>query len=194
MPNDTFKWPALLTYLSQHNNQINTMSAASSVDSELAALLDDELFHSGEDAGQSAPAEAAPAAAEEQEQDPQQQPSKRLRWSSEQPEALGELDDEDQAFLDQCAAEDEGSQDMDAEQQDTDEDADQQEMDPDQLAAEALANGYVCPPHPGYWNDMCIRCGAPRPDPKPEHLAPKSQNRTLTTIKHLHHKKALEVR
>jgi hypothetical protein len=64
-----------------------------------------------------------------------------------------------------------------------------------QQAAEA-----ICPPHPGWWMNMCIRCGAT----KPEIAEPASAGGAtaasggdvssgLTKIKHLHHRQALEV-
>ncbi|WIA15963.1 hypothetical protein OEZ85_012704 [Tetradesmus obliquus] len=58
----------------------------------------------------------------------------------------------------------------------------------------------ICPPHPGWWMNMCIRCGAV----KQESAAPASAGGAaaagagngssgLTRIKHLHHRQALEV-
>lgn len=60
----------------------------------------------------------------------------------------------------------------------------------------------ICPPHPGYWVGMCIRCGAPKPQQVAAPAASNSSARqqadaapAMTRIKHLHHKPgALEVR
>lgn len=53
-----------------------------------------------------------------------------------------------------------------------------------------------CPPHPGWWGDMCIRCGAARVsahmDPVRAHAA-ASTAASATRIRHLHHRSALEV-
>jgi hypothetical protein len=64
-----------------------------------------------------------------------------------------------------------------------------------QQAAEA-----ICPPHPGWWMNMCMRCGAHKPE-ETDAAAPggaadaagSNGGRALTKIKHLHHRQALEV-
>jgi hypothetical protein len=58
----------------------------------------------------------------------------------------------------------------------------------------------ICPPHPGWWMDMCIRCGAVKPEAA-DSAAPggaaaaagTTGGSGLTKIKHLHHRQALEV-
>jgi hypothetical protein len=81
------------------------MSDDSSVDSELAALLDEELFAEGEPAAAegSQPAGAAAAASPGE-----QQQNKRPRWSGRTPEPI-ELDDEDKEFLESIGIDQEGS-------------------------------------------------------------------------------------
>jgi hypothetical protein len=71
----------------------------------------------------------------------------------------------------------------------------------DAAAGQQQAAEAICPPHPGWWMNMCIRCGAM----KPEHADPAAAGGAaaasggngssgLTKIKHLHHRQALEVR
>jgi hypothetical protein len=154
------------------------MSEASTVDSELAALLDEELFHDDADgpAAADAPEADAEATAEEHEQQ-----HKRARWT--EPESI-ELDDEDKEFLHEMGLDQDSSQD--------DEDAAEAEQTDsgDQQAV-------VCPPHPGWFHDLCIRCGAHKPKAAPGHAgadAAAASQGNFTKIKHLHHKQALEVR
>ena len=58
----------------------------------------------------------------------------------------------------------------------------------------------VCPPHPGWWMDMCIRCGSKRTPADMDPAQAGSQagaaaaSAKATRIKHLHHRQALEVR
>jgi hypothetical protein len=153
------------------------MSEASTVDSELAALLDEELFH--DDAEGPAPADAPDADAAATAEDHEQQ-HKRARWT--EPESI-ELDDEDKEFLLEMGL-------------------DQDSSEPDEDAAEAEHNdsgdqqAAVCPPHPGWFHDLCIRCGAHKPKAEPgqggSDAAAAAQG-NFTQIKHLHEKKALEV-
>lgn len=58
----------------------------------------------------------------------------------------------------------------------------------------------VCPPHPGWWMDMCIRCGAVKSESAHPAVAGGAAaassgngNNGLTKIRHLHHRQALEV-
>lgn len=142
------------------------MSDDSSIDSELAALLDEELFAGYEPAAAegSQPAGAAAAAAPEE-----QQQSKRPRWSGRTPEPI-ELDDEDKEFLESLGVDQEGS-DSDEQQQKKKEE---------------------CEKHPGWWQDMCIKCGIRRPADDPTQPGSEAAE-PLTKIRHLHHKAALEV-
>lgn len=144
--------------------------ADSEVDSELAALLDEELF---QEADTTAPDAAAAAEGPEQHQ---HQQNKRAR-------------------LEEAA---EASQ----EGPDQSDDDDVDEEDDEQQQASAAA-GFVCPPHPGWWNDLCIRCGALRPSSTlqgtgqrangPAASAAAGAAAPVTKIRHLHHKAALEV-
>eukprot|EP00879_Flechtneria_rotunda_P003572 GHRR01003806.1.p1 GENE.GHRR01003806.1~~GHRR01003806.1.p1 ORF type:complete len:605 (+),score=304.07 GHRR01003806.1:163-1977(+) len=69
------------------------------------------------------------------------------------------------------------------------------------LAADTAEKASICPPHPGWWMDMCIRCGAVRTSRDMEPAAPTGpagpgaagMQPATTLIKHLHHKQALEV-
>jgi hypothetical protein len=149
------------------------------VDSELAALLDEELFSEGDAAAAEVQAPHEAAADE-----PEQQQHKRPRWSSLEPEHI-ELDDEDKEFLETCG--------FDQDSSEGDDNAEQQ-GNPRGQQQDADAAGYVCPPHPGWWMNMCIRCGAMRPEADPSQQgAAAASKATLTKIKHLHHKQALEV-
>lgn len=151
----------------------------SEVDSELAALLDEELFSDGDAAGAEvqAPHEAAA-------DDPEQQQHKRPRWSSLEPEQI-ELDDEDKEFLETYG--------LDQDSSEGDENAKQQDSQQDQQQdADTAGNG--CPPHPGWWRGMCIRCAIKKPEEDPAQQGAAAANKAaLTKIKHLHHKQALEV-
>lgn len=148
----------------------------SSVDSELAALLDEELFSEGGAATAAEEPAADEAAAEEQQQ------HKRPRWAGRTPEPI-ELDDDDKAFLEEVGCDQESSE--------SDANAEQQQEGQQGMQDTA---GYVCPPHPGWWMNMCIRCGATRPEADPTDPSAAAANKAaLTKIKHLHHKQALEV-
>lgn len=142
-----------------------SMSDDSSVDSELAALLDEELFAEGEPAAAEGSQPARGAAAPEE-----QQQSKRPRWSGRTPEPI-ELDDEDKEFLESIGVDQEGS-DSDGQQQ--------------------KEQKKECEQHPGYWQGMCIVCGVRRPAADPTQPGSEAAE-PLTKIRHLHHKAALEV-
>lgn len=138
----------------------------SDVDSELAALLDEELFQ--EDAAvTNADNSDRPQDTQEEDEEQQQQPKRARR------EPLA-AEDTDSDFS--------GLDDDDVEDDDEEE--------------EEIQHRYICPPHPGWWMGLCIRCGAARRTRDAAQEGNNANNAAaaaVTTIKHLHHKQALEV-
>lgn len=151
---------------------------SSSVDSELAALLDEELFHDdpAEAAEQQEEADMAEAAATAQADHSEQQ-AKRARWTQQQ--QPGASDDGADSVEDMS----EGSEGVGAAV----------------TAVAAQQEEYVCPPHPGWWQGLCIRCGAERRADEPEarhqqHAAAHNASRApRVKIRHLSNKQPLEV-
>jgi len=139
------------------------------VDSELAALLDDELFQE-EVAVTNADNGDRPRDTEEDEE--QQQQPKRARR-----EPSGAADtDPDFSGVD-------------------DDDEEEEEEDEDEEEEQQPVTGYICPPHPGWWMGLCIRCGLARRTDDAAQQGNNANNAAapVTKIKHLHHKQALEV-
>jgi hypothetical protein len=71
---------------------------------------------------------------------------------------------------------------------------------PGAASEQQQAGEAICPPHPGWWMGLCIRCGKEKPaetGSAPSEgaaaAAGSSRGGGLTKIKHLHHRQALEV-
>jgi hypothetical protein len=150
-------------------------SADQSVDSELAAILDEELFDEGVSPGHVHDQQATDVEQQEAAVDSPQTEQLAKRSRIEQSNAQSVISNE-------LAAAEAGVQ-----QEDT--------------PAIASNGEQLCPPHPGWWMDMCIRCGAVRAPAEADLVGVSGKasvtearsGLSTTKIKHLHHRQPLEV-